>query len=160
MTYIVVYLWRIESLQHSRILPPREPGHPISGTRKDLGRGCRVLNRSAGRFCTSSRSLRPGRTATVGPAAGSRSQRGFHGQTSPGPNRSSTAASSHRKPFDQPVGHPSPGGTSPAPSSPWVERVISANSRWNMNISRIVWPRKRWPKPTICSFPCHPERRR
>lgn len=151
---MVVCLCHIESVIRSPILPARESGHSSSAPRKKSGRSRHVFGSSAWRVCAPSGTLLTGSSKAVRPAGGSRSQRSLHRQTAQELDWSSAASCSHPGMLDQRLGRRGFGATAPGPSQPWVEREPSANWRWSLSISQIVWPLKRWREPTICWSRC------
>ena len=154
MTYIVLHLCPIEPLVRNPILPAREPSHSAAAPKNAPGSGHHAFGSSAWRIPAPSCALCPRRPAAIRPTNGSRRQSGLHRQTAHELGPSSATSCTHPGALDQPVGRPGPGGTSPGQGQPWVESGFSANWRWNFNISRIVWPPKRWREPTICLSGC------
>jgi hypothetical protein len=147
---MVLLLCHIEPIVRSPILPARESGHSVSEPRKDSGRSRHAFSRPPWRFPSPSRSLRlrcPAAVRSVGRAG---KQRGFYGQAAKELNRSHPAPGSHSRLFHQPVGRLGSGKTTSWQVTSWVERVLNANGPCNYNLCRIVWPRKRWPKPMAC----------
>src|SRR5262245_1176596 len=155
MTLMVLFIRHIEPVVFSPILPAREPGPSVLEPTTESGRGRHALGRSAWRVDSPGGALRSGRPTAVCSPIHSGGQRRLHRQAAQESDPASAPKGPCPRLADQRLGGASVGGKTSRCAAPWVEGVLNASWLCNYNPCRIVWPPKRWRKPTACWCPRH-----
>lgn len=150
MSLEVLYMWRIEQVVYSPTFTTREPGPPITEPTNRSGRSCRTIGCPVGRLQSSSFSLRPDGPGKFVAITDSRGKSSVHGETAQETDLASSTIGQSRGTIDQRLGNRRLGGKTPWHSASWVEPGLNVTCLCNCNCSLIVWPPKRWPKPTLC----------
>jgi len=150
LTVKVLQMRQIESSIRRPACPPRESRSPILAARPSSRRGGPAARSHSSHFDPPGPSLRPTGLGSTGAVAGSRAEGGLHRQAASRLDRASAPPRPARWCGHQRLGRRRLATGADGRLHPWLKLRSRRDSKCGCKPCRIVWPRKRSPRPIGC----------